>query len=200
MARLHLILGMVVSATLTSCALFEPREPEPPSQSGSNFEPPYSAETVISNLKNAIAAKNLDNYIACFSDPLRTQRVYTFVPSAPAWAQYSGELSSWDREKERAYMQNLISRTSSNAFSSLLLVPKSFQITSDSVVHNYEYTFTFHHDGRVISDSTARGELWFTLGQDNSGLWSIYRWIDYPLTPTSTIITWSSFKGGFSSH
>ncbi|HCV44121.1 MAG TPA: hypothetical protein DGH68_11605, partial [Bacteroidetes bacterium] len=198
MMRLGLILSFGLSALLMSCALFEPREPEPPSQSGSNFEPPYSAETVISNLKNAIAAKNLDNYIVCFSGALPTQRGLTFVPSAPARAQYSSELSSWDREKERAYMQNLISHTSSNAFSSLSLVPKSFAITTDSVVYNYTYTFTFHHDARVISDSTARGELWFTLGQDNTGLWSIYRWLDYPLTPTSTITTWSSFKGGFS--
>lgn len=200
MAHIRFILTILLLALLTGCSLFEPREPEQPSQSGSNFEPPYSAETVISNLKNAIAAKNLDNYIACFSDPVRTQREFTFVPSGPAWAQYSSELSSWDRNKEREYMRNLISHTSSSAFSSLLLVPKSFAITTDSVVYNYTYTLSFHHDGRVISDSTARGELWFTLGPDNTGSWSIYRWLDYPLTPTSTIVTWSSFKGGFSTH
>jgi hypothetical protein len=156
---------------------------------------------VISNLQSAIASKSIDNYMACFSDPLRSQRGFIFVPSGPGLAQYSGELSGWDRDKERDYMRNLISHTSSNAFSSLLLVPGSFAVTTDTVVYNYTYTFTFQHDGRTnFSDSTARGQLSFSLSTDNTGTWSIYRWVDYPLTPTASITTWSSFKGGFSTH
>jgi hypothetical protein len=190
----------LIAASVPGCGLFEPREPEQPTQSGSNFEPPYSAETVIANLQHAIAAKDLNHYVACFSDPSRSQRGFVFVPSGPGWAQYSSELSEWDRDKEREYMHNLISHTSPSAFSSLLLARKSFSVTTDSVVYNYTYTFTFHHDGQIISDSTARGELWFSLGADNTGTWSIFRWSDYPLTPTTTIMTWSSFKGGFSTH
>jgi len=191
---------LLILSSLLGCSLFEPREPERPTQSGSNFQPAYRAETVISNLQNAVASKSIDNYMACFSDPSRSQRGFVFVPSGPGWAQYSSELSSWDRDKEREYMRNLISHTSSNAFSSLLLVPRSFAVTTDTVVYNYTYTFTFQHDGQVISDSTARGELQISLGTDNTGTWSIYRWVDYPLTPTTTIATWSSFKGGFSTH
>jgi hypothetical protein len=192
---------LLILSGLLGCSLFEPREPERPTQSGSNFQPAYRAETVISNLQNAIASKSIDNYIACFSDPSRSQRGFVFIPSGPGWAQYSSELSSWNRDKEREYMRNLISHTSSNAFSSLLLV-SSYPpaVTTDTVVYNFTYTLTFHHDGQIISDSTSRGELWFSLGTDNTGTWSIYRWVDYPLTPTTTITTWSSFKGGFSTH
>jgi hypothetical protein len=199
-------LGRLATALLMlcgflGCGLFEPREPERPTQSGSNFPPAYQAETVISNLQNAIASRSIDNYMACFSNPLRSQRGFVFIPSSSGWAQYSSELSSWDLNKEREYMRNLISHTSPNAFSSLLLV-SSYPpaVTSDTVVYNFTYTLTFQHDSQVISDSTSRGELVFSLGQDNSGTWSIYRWIDYPLTPTTTITTWSSFKGGFSTH
>jgi hypothetical protein len=196
----RLAITLLVFSSLLGCGLFEPREPERPTQSGSDFEPPYSAETVISNFQSAIAARSLDNYMACFADPTRSQRGFVFIPSGPGWAQYSSELSSWDRDKEREYMRNLISHTSSNAFSSLLLVRRSFAVTTDTVVYNYTYTLTFQHDGQVISDSTARGELQFSLGADNTGWWSIYRWLDSPLTPTTTITTWSSFKGGFSVH
>lgn len=196
----RLAMTLLILSGLLGCGIFEPREPERPTQSGSSFEPPYSAETVISNVQSAIAAKNLENYMACFSDPARSQRGFVFVPSGPGWAQYSGELSSWDRDKEREYMRNLIAHTSSNAFSSLQLVRRSFVVTTDTVVYNYTYTLIFQHDGQVMSDSTARGELQFSLGADNTGWWSIYRWVDSPLTPTTTILTWSSFKGGFSVH
>jgi hypothetical protein len=191
---------LLILSSLLGCSLFEPREPERPTQSGSNFQPAYRAETVISNLQNAIASRRIDNYMACFSDPSRSQRGFVFVPSGPGLAQYSSQLSSWDRDKEQEYMSNLISHTASNAFSSLLLVPRSFAVTTDTVVYNYSYTFTFQHDGQVISDSTARGELQVSLGADNTGTWTIYRWVDYPLTPTTPITTWSSFKGGFSTH
>jgi hypothetical protein len=193
-------MAFLILSGLIGCSLFEPRDPERPTQSGSNFQPAYQAETVISNLQSAIASKSINDYMACFSDPSRSQRDFVFVPSGPGWAQYSGELSSWNRDKEREYMRNLISHTSLNAFSSLQLVLNSFAVTTDTVVYNYTYTLTFHHDGQVISDSTSRGELLFSLGTDNTGTWSIYRWVDYPLTPTTTITTWSSFKGGFSTH
>jgi hypothetical protein len=194
---LALILPVIVG--LIGCGLFEPREAETPTQSGSNVKPATQPDVAITNLQNAIATKNLDNYMACFTNPQLSNRGFTFNPSGPALAQYSGELSAWDWEKERSYMANLISNTQGTAYSGLTLTRTSLLVTSDSVVYAYRYTLTFYHNGRVISDSSATGNLQFTLGTVN-GIWSIYRWIDDPLTPSSTAATWSSFKGAFSQH
>lgn len=137
--------------------------------------------------------------MSCFTNPQLSSRGFTFAPSAPALAQYSSELSSWDWDKERSSMANLISNTPGTAYSGLELTRTSLLVTSDSVVYAYRYTLTVYHNGRIISDSVATGNLQFTLGTVN-GIWSIYRWTDDPLTPSSTATTWSSFKGAFSQH
>jgi hypothetical protein len=194
MTSREIVLPLLVSFLASSCALFEPREPEPPSQTSSDFRPPIGPDFVITNLQSAIAQKNLQNYISCFSNPARSQRGFTFIPTTVARAQYS-ILDSWDYDKEQAYMNNLISRKAPNGFSSLLLTLKSQFGSSDSVVYTYGYTFTFEHNDPGFPHSSAVGELQFTLGPDNTGFWSIQRWVDIP---TTSPITWSSFKGWFS--
>lgn len=182
----HCLCVMIALAT-SGCSLFEPRDPQPPSQSGSSFVPPTSPDIVISNLQSSIAQKNAQNYIRCFSDPFR------FVPSTEAAAQYPGVLNSWTRSQEYDYMVNLISRAIPNGVSSLLLTQTASIVTADSVIYNYDYVFTFQHT-EASFPPMARGNLQFAIGVDNSN-WSIYRWSDFK---TTADISWSSFKGKFS--
>ncbi len=177
---------------LAGCSLFEPREPEPPSQSSSNFRPPTTPDIVISNLQNAITQKNLQNYISCFSSPANNLRGFTFVPSQGLAIQ----LGSWTYEREYAFMQELISNAQPNGFCNLLLTPKTSLIFSDSVDYTFDYTFTFETLPSENFPSTAHGNLEFKIGVDNSGTWSIYYWDDNEL-PNSTDNTWSSFKHKF---
>jgi len=191
-------LGIIALAFLLlftrGCTLFETREPEPPSQTSSGFRPPIGADIVITNLQSAIEQKNLQNYTSCFSNPARSPRGFTFVATTQARAQYS-ILDSWDYDKEQAYMNNLISRKAPNGFSSLLLIQKSQFSSSDSVVLAYDYIFTFEHNDPGFPNSTGTGELQFTIAPDNASFWYIHRWVDIP---TTSSITWSSFKGWFS--
>ncbi|MEK9137717.1 MAG: hypothetical protein AAB393_11395 [Bacteroidota bacterium] len=184
---------LILTMGLIGCNLFEPREPEQPSQSSSDFRPPTTPEIVIANLQSSIAQKNIQNYINCFADPARARRGFFFVPSPEASAQYPSVLSAWTYAEEHAYMQNLISKAAPNGFSSLLLTRRSSVVSADSVVWSYDYVFTFQHTEAGFP-STARGNLQFTLGVDNS-TWSIYTWSDFKTTPD---VTWSSFKGRFS--
>ncbi len=178
------------------CSIFEPREPEQPSQSSSGYLPPTSAQTVITNLQNSIEQKNVQNYINCFSDPSRSARPFTFVPSADAAALFPSILNSWTFTQERDYMTNLIAKAVPNGFSGLVLTLTSPpSVSADSEVYSYDYLLTFQHTEAGFP-STARGSLQFAIGVDNSTQqWSIYRWIDLK---TTTDITWSSFKGRFS--
>ena len=178
---------------LPGCGLFEPRTPEDPTQQSLNLRPPTDPTIVIANLQSAIDQKNVANYMSCFPDPLKSSRQFIFTPSADASALYAGVLTAWNRDEEQAYFQNLIARSAPTAFSSLLLTLQSSTVTPDSVVYNYDYTFTFEHSDPGFPKS-ARGNLQFTLGTDNNNFWMIYRWIDIKTTNDAT---WSLFKGKF---
>jgi hypothetical protein len=190
------------TATLTAlllllspgCGLFEPRDPEPPSQSSLNYSPPTDPKVVISNLQSAIEQKNAANYISCFVDPAKSGQPFTFLPSADAQAQYGSSLLNWTWNDEQSYFLNLISRSNSNAFSSLALSLKSSSVYADSVIYSYEYAFTFKHSDASFP-TEAKGVLWFTLRPDNSNFWAIHRWTDFS---TQNAISWSHFKGRFS--
>jgi hypothetical protein len=175
------------------CGLFEPRDPEQPTESGLNFVPPTDPAIVISNLQAAVDQKNVANYIACFSDVARQGRPFLFTPSAEAVAQYGAVLADWDLAKEEAYFQNLIARSSPSAFSSLVLTLQSTIVSADSVLYEYDYIFSFSHNDPGFPQ-TARGRLQFTLSVDASTFWSIHRWIDFKTTEDAT---WSLFKGKF---
>jgi hypothetical protein len=182
------------AALIQGCGIFEPREPEEPTQSGLNFIPPTDPGIVITNLQAAVDQKNIANYMNCFTDPERQGGPFVFLPSAEGSAQYGPVLNEWTRSKEEGYFRNLIAQSPPDAFSNLLLNLTSSVVSADSVVYEFEYTFTFQHADPGFPQ-TAKGRLQFTIGVDNSNFWTIFRWIDYKTTDGPT---WSLFKGKFS--
>lgn len=187
--------GVAVAAFLGGgCGLFDPRDPEDPTQTGLNYRPPTDHPIVITNLQAAVEQKNLANYVSCFSDPAKGGRIFVFIPSADAAAQYASALANWTLEAEGGYFQNMIARSSPNAFVSLLLTQKGAEVSADSVVYNIDYVLTFEHLEEGFP-KTARGNLQFTITRDPANFWAISRWADYKTTDDAT---WSLFKGKFS--
>jgi hypothetical protein len=177
----------------SGCNLFAPRDPEEPDTSRLDFLPPTEPSIVIENLQSAVDQKNVANYTACFSDASAGGRPFVFIPSAEASAQYGLALAAWGTAQEQAYFQNLIARSSVNAYAGLQLIQKSQLVTADSVVYSYDYTFTFEHSEPGFP-KVAQGNLQFALAPAAGNRWSIYRWIDFK---TGSDITWSMFKGKF---
>lgn len=186
--------AMLLWLVPSGCSLLEPREPEPPTQSSLNFQPPTVPSVVIANLESAIAQKNSANYISCFADPSKSPRQFVFIPSTEASAQYPGLLTQWSISEELSYFQNLIAKSPPNGFSSLILTQRSSVVTPDTVLYEYDYVFTFEHTEPGFP-TVARGNLQFSIGTDNNNFWSIYRWSDFK---TTNDITWSLVKGKFS--
>jgi len=178
------------------CNLFEPRDPETPSQSSDSFLPPTDPDAVNENLQNAIAQKNSVNYVRCFADPSRTPHPFLYFPSPDAGSRYASVFVTWTVDQERTYFQNLVARSSGkvNAYSNLLLTNRSVTLTGDSSIQAYDYTLTFEHNDPAFP-TVAVGNLQFVLGLDNSNAWVIYRWSDFK---TTSDVTWSHFKGKFS--
>jgi hypothetical protein len=185
---------LVLIFVCAGCGLFEPRDPEEPSQSSLNFQPPTEPSIVVANLQSAIEEKNAANYTSCFSDESKGQPAYVFIPSPDAAALYGSSLADWNLNEEQSYFQNLIARSSSGAFSTLTLASKGSTVTTDSVVYSYDYTLVFEHNVTGFA-TTARGTLQFTLRVSQSNFWAIQRWVDFKTTDD---ISWSSFKGKFS--
>ncbi len=192
-ASLLRVLPVLGGLLFLTCNIFEPREAEPPSQSGFQYQPRTFPANVLLNLQNAISQKDPVGYIACFSDSTRGQMPYAFIPSADAADQYGAVLRNWTYQQELSYFQNLVAKSRlPQGFSNLTLIPKDSSGTT-SRTYGFDYTLTFEHTDTAFTQ-TARGSLQFTLTETNSE-WTISRWVDLKTRPE---LTWSSFKGRFS--
>jgi hypothetical protein len=185
-------IGMVTAFALAclGCGLFEPRTPEEPSQPSLDILPRTDPHAVVTNLQTAVDQKNVATYVSCFADPATTTRQFVFLASA----RYASVLSGWSLIDEQAYFQNMVANSTPAGTANLILLPKSSVETSDSVVYGYDYVLTFEVKDPSVP-RTARGNLQFSLGRDNSGNWMIYQWADFK---TTTDTTWSLFKVKFS--
>jgi hypothetical protein len=176
------------------CGLFEPRSPEPPTQSGQTFLPATDPQIVISNMQSAIEQKSVPNYMLCLADPVTSVNPFLFVPSSEGAALYASLFRSWSTAEEQAYFQNLTTRTTPASISKLDLTPTTSTLAADSALLEYDYTLTFENTVTGFP-SRASGHLQFELGRSSSNIWTIYRWTDFK---TTSDITWSLFKGKFS--
>lgn len=178
-----------------SCNLFETRDPEPPSQSATEFLPPTLPRDVITNLKSAIAQKSPENYVRSFADTSSTGEEFRFIPSSTGNTSFPGVFIDWSRANEDAHFRDLLShKLSQNSFSNLSTVGDSYIPQGDSTVYTATYTLTFDHNVPPFP-YFARGRLQFMLKRDRNGFWVITEWTDSQ--EIDTVITWTHFKGKF---
>jgi hypothetical protein len=164
------------------CSLFEPREPEQPTQSGDHFDQPGQPSTVISNLNYAITERNVSNYMKCFVDTTISIHPFKFNPSADAT-----NLVAWNLADERSYFVNLTSRIGRDGYSNLQLTEADSITTADSKTYQYQYSLAFAKLGEGLR--TVSGHMELKLAVDN-GFWSIYEWSDFKDIDT----TWSRLR------
>ena len=189
-----LLLAAGLAEGAGGCGLFEPRNPEAPTQSSQTFLPATDPLIVISNLQSAVEQKSVPNYVQCLADPLASVHLFLFVPSSEGAAQYASLFRNWSTAEEQAYFQNLTTRTTPTSISKLDLTEKTRSLAADSALLEYDYTFTFENTVAGFP-SRASGNLQFALQRSSSNIWTIYRWTDLK---TTNDITWSLFKGKFS--
>ncbi len=190
-----LFVSLALVMLISGCNIFETRTPQPPQQQQSDFLPPTIYSIVIQNLQSAITDRNVNDYVACFSDLTTGGRPFIFQPSPTAGRQYESIFQNWGISSERGYFNNLISQSSSTSTPSLVLVPVEEQPGADSAYYSANYTLIWPNKNSS-APQRVQGNLQFYLGVNTSGNWSIYRWVD---TGTSdTVKTWSDLKAWFS--
>ena len=185
-----LIIGIIV---ICGCGLFDSRSVEPPSEPRSTYLQPASPDIVITNLNFAIAEKNLDNYLRCFTDSNFSQRRFRYFPDAISLSSYP-VFQTWSLTNERNYYSNLISFTNTNSSSNLFLSNTTFNSGIDSAIVDSDYIVIFDHNKQNVA-KIAKGKLRFIMGVDSRSLWSVHGWYDFINQNNDT--TWSVIKANF---
>jgi hypothetical protein len=191
--NISLLLFILISFVYFQCDIFKTRTPEEPSETGSGYQPPTSADIVIENLINAISEKSSLNYAQCFPGTT-SEYSFSFVPAPDVQKQYYSVFISWDISSEKSYFENLIAQTSDYATSRLTLNGSFTYSSTDSMIYNADYSLTFNHDVSNISQ-TASGNLQFAIRRDQNNYWWITRWIDNKVNDN---FCWSELKARFS--
>ncbi len=190
-SRFISIFYFLVLLTFTGCDIFDTRDAEIPEQPRSNFQQPVEASFVINNLINSLSDKNVENYLACFSDSNFSGKTFIFSASGGAISQFPALADMWDKKNEEQYFNNLKIKVAENAQITLSLSNENFSPQGDSLIYTASYSLNVPHNDSSIP-TNYQGELSFSMIRDSRSLWSIYYWID---TKSGDLPSWSELKG-----
>jgi hypothetical protein len=168
------------------CDIFQTRDPEPPTQSTSTFEPPVTPEAVLHNLTSAVRENNVDNYLRCFVDT--TFRPFDFVPSQDVRSNFS----VWTLEDERRYFRSMGATIDGTPLLTSAIQNTTFYADS---TYNVNYSLYFPHRD-ASAPKFVRGNMQLHLAIDAQGRWGIDQWRDNKL-PSTADSTWSYLKFWF---
>jgi hypothetical protein len=190
-----IILIIITSVLFFSCDLFTTRDAESPDQSRSNFQPPVQPEVVISNLKNSLSDKNVQNYIACFVDTIFADKQFSFSASSEAIALYQIFLQGWGLNEEKRYFSSVINKVPTDFPISLTFSDENYSnLSGDSLIYTASYNINLPISVSDPTPSNYAGVLQFNMLRDVRSEWVIYFWKD---TKSETLPSWSELKGIF---
>jgi len=185
-------LVIILLILVTSCDVFETREPENPNTGRTEFVTPTTPEILFNNLKSSLREKIVENYMQCLIDPALTESEFNFISNASSLQNYPA-LSNWERSSEQQYFNNL--KTSVNDESAVILeLFNEFQnIQGNSATFQYDYRIIISPIDNAIP-SEYRGTAIFTIILDSRNYWVIQNWEDIGIEGFSS---WSDLKGRF---
>jgi hypothetical protein len=193
MKKIFLIILTILP--LTSCDLFTTRNAENPDQTRSNFQPPVEPAIVIENLKNSLADKNVQNYIACFVDTIFADQSYNFSASSEALSLYQIFIQGWGLNEERRYFNSVTNRVPVDFPISLTLSNENYSsLSGDSLIYSATYSINLPISSGDPVPQNYAGNLQFNMLRDSRSEWVIYFWKD---TKSEALPSWSELKGSF---
>lgn len=187
MIRIILYISLI---SLVSCDLISTREPEIPDTAKSNFVPATTPDLLFANLTNSFKEKIVENYLACFIDPLFLNKEFIFIPSAGSNIQFD-IFSDWNIFSERQYFNNVKSASLENTPIILDLTNPVSNIYGDSAIFQYDYSIFLQLENESIS---YKGNCQFNIHNDSRNQWVITRWED---VKSEDFPSWSELKGNY---
>ncbi len=186
---------LVMAVVLEGCDLFATRQPELPTSSGSNYEPPTSPSIVLRNLESAVAFGNAIDYRKSFSDSSKGLPRFRFVPSSQGLSAAPLTFEGWDIDQEEKYIRNIFAEIPEGSVPSLEFNPS--EVTDvpigDSVQFSATYMLKVPHQ-RAGAEREAEGQLQFTFRRSPQNEWYISTWRDIAVVNKTS---WSVIKARF---
>jgi hypothetical protein len=188
----YVILYIIFALGIAGCNLLNTRDAEPPTQPRSNYEQPFTPQTLISNLVNSLKDKDVQSYINCLVDSSFSQKKFIFSPSSGALAQYPFLVNGWEVKDEEQYVRNLITKVDAQLPVTLSLTNELYNPLGDSLI--YTATYNLNVPNTQSEPTNYQGDLRFDMMRDDRSFWVIYYWQD---TKSTSLPSWSELKGKF---
>lgn len=184
-----LFVGLLIG---TSCSVFDTREAEDPDAGATAFIQPDRSDVVIDNITNAIRDINPQIYLSSLS-----LEEFEFTPSSRAQINDPSVWSSWGRDQEQTWFNNVVGATENLSGHQLQLSnPLEESLSPTAVQFTANYTLTIIHNRASSGVPTvATGRLVWIIRQAETGLWFLAEWTD--ISGDNNEFTWSDMKATF---
>lgn len=190
------LLIILLTISMVSCELFSTRTPENPDSDATGYIPPTSFDLVILNLKNAVAEKNLNNYMLCFSESGFTEiRDFKYYATPKSAAQNQTLFSNWGRQSEEKYFNSMITASIDQVKPNLAFTDEQYQNFSDSIIFTGNYLLNINFNDPQ-SNNNYSGNLRLVLKNSPTGFWYITSWYDFE-RDDSELLTWSFLRSKY---
>ena len=174
---------------------FSTRDPESPNSNQSSWIQPTSPSYVMTNLRNAIAEKNITNYMRCLADTSLSSKQFRFVAEATGANANPGLFLRWGIEEERNYLNQLILFLPKDSTSQVSLSSLKEDTFPDSAILIQDYRLITKYKCEAGEcPKVMSGQAEFRLIRNTEDFWYIHRWSDYA---TGDEPSWSALKAKF---
>lgn len=200
---LSLLLALGVSLSVSSCGIFDTRNPEPP-QTGSGYiwQDATTPDILLDNFEGSVEALDAENYKRIFvseTDELSSGSTprFDFFPEISVT-----NFPAWSLEAERGYLSRLKSELLTNARLTFdLNITQQSQTSTSRIRVDANYTIFIPSESQDVPNTvTGSMNLILDLVRTERGTneWRISTWVD--LKPANGEgYTWTDLKARFGS-
>ena len=174
-------------ATVFSCDLFQPREPEP-GGGGGDFESPISPGIVVKNFVAAYNARNIDNYRDCFD---QDHFIFLADPIDTVNPSTGSRFQNWNFAAEDSVTISIFSALDTSSLLPPILLQLS-PLTCDSSADSARFYEQYELRLDLSVYQYGRGNLKFSLVRIDN-FWYIKTWEDFKGDTTD----WGEIKAAY---
>ncbi|MCF7797246.1 MAG: hypothetical protein K9N11_02505 [Lentisphaeria bacterium] len=178
-----LLLVLVGFLFLAACELFQPRDPQPPSDGNSPYQwlQPTTWEIVLTDLELAFKALNQKYFLDVLADTATSDEGFTFIPD-PNVAHTSGQdFTNWGYTEESQFLEAIFSRLSTDTTNTLTWFNKietTLSLDEMQIQADYQLHLKFKTASRETYPEHLSGRALLLIKRQNNNYWQITRWED----------------------
>jgi len=173
------ILLLSILLTISSCGVFDTREPENPAGSSNIWNPPANPRQVLDNISTYFALRDGVLYMKSFAQPGFADSVYQFQPDYTSPSYDSTLFSVWGYDNELQFILSLFSPDflPADSLCSIVFNPENEPPGEFYPQYRENYLIELHHTNPGLP-SQFSGKADIRFDRNLSGDWVIIEWKD----------------------